>query len=160
MKGEVVKLVLETVRENPANIYDALERKGYPRKRSWSCVPRLKKWGYIQQVGKSRYFLTDKGRKKLHRLLYGLAKCPLCDSNRIRLNGKRNGTGNQRYFCNNCGFTWTQGRRAEAIIRALKKQRKSFFIIACEERYSYGVLNYLKEFMREMSIKNIQLIIP
>ena len=160
MKAEVVKLVLETVSKNPTNIYDALEERGYARKKSWSYIPRLKKWEYIQQVGKSRYVLTDKGRKRLHRLLYGLAKCPLCGSTRIRLNGKRNGTGNQRYLCNNCGFTWTQGRRAEAIIRALKKQRKSFFIVACEEHFGYAVLNYLKEFMRDMGLKNVQLIIP
>lgn len=118
MKAQIVELILKTVRENPANIYDALERKGYSRERSWSYIPRLKKWGYIEQVGKSSYILTDKGRKKLHRLLYGLGKCPLCGSNRIRFNG----TGSQRYLCNNCGFTWTQGRREEAIIRALKLQ--------------------------------------
>ena len=122
MKVQIIKFVLETVRENPANIYDALENRGYSKDRAWSYIPRLKKWGYIRQVGKSRYVLTDKGRKRLHRLLYGLAKCLLCGSNRVRLNGKRNGTGNQRYLCNDCGFTWTAGSREEAIVRALKSR--------------------------------------
>lgn len=160
MKAEIVQLVLETVSKNPANVYDALESKGYPRSRSWSYIPRLKRWGYIEQVGKSKYVLTDKGRRRLHRLLYGLARCPLCNSNRVRLNGKRNGTGRQRYLCNNCGFTWTQGHREEAIVRALKRQKKAFFIVACGERCSHAVLGYLKEFMREMGVKNIRLIIP
>ena len=41
MKAEVVKLVLETVSENPTNLYDALERSGYPRKLAWENVLAL-----------------------------------------------------------------------------------------------------------------------
>jgi transposase-like protein len=164
MKGEVVRLILQTVSENPSNLYEALEEKGYPKAKAWYYVPCLKAWSYLTQVGKGQYVLTEKGKAKLNRLLYGVAQCPYCQSTNVRLNGKRNGTGNQRYLCNNCGFTWTQGHKLEAIIRALKKRKRVIFILHTSERFSYAILQKLRDWLKSDELgylgKNVDLIVP
>lgn len=163
MKGEVVKLVLQTISEGQnSSIYDILEEKGYPKSRSWAYIPRLKRWGYISQLGKAQYCLTEKGKKRLNRLLYGLAQCPFCGSTKVRLNGKRDGTGNQRYLCNNCRFTWTQGKKEEAIIRALKRKKRVILILHTNERFGYIILERLREWLEEMGYlaKHVALIVP
>jgi predicted RNA-binding Zn-ribbon protein involved in translation (DUF1610 family) len=160
MKGEIVKLILQTISENPSNLYETLEEKGYSKAKAWYYVPRLKAWGYIQRKAKGQYILTEKGKAKLNRLLY----CPYCGSTRVRLNGKRNGTGNQRYLCNNCGFTWTQGHKLEAIIRALKKKKRVIFILHTSERFAYPILQKLREWLKSDELgylsKNLNLVIP
>lgn len=165
MKADIVKLVLQTIEEDlNKSIYDILEEKGYPKRRSWSSVPRLKKWGYISQLGKCKYVLTENGKAKLNRLLYGLAQCPFCGSNRVRLNGKRDGTGNQRYLCNDCRFTWTQGKKEEAIVRALKKRKRVIFILHTNERFGYIILQKLKDWLKSEELgylaQNVALIVP
>jgi len=165
MKGEVVKLVLQTISEGKnKSVYDVLEAKGYPKSRSWSSVPRLKRLGYISQLGKGKYVLTEKGKAKLNRLLYGLAQCPFCGSTKVRLNGKRDGTGNQRYLCNSCRFTWTQGKKEEAIMRALKKRKRVIFILHTNEKFGYIILQKLKEWLKSEELgylaKHVALIVP
>jgi ribosomal protein L37AE/L43A len=164
MKGQTLEIILQTVSENPSNLYEALEEKGYSKAKAWYYVPCLKAWGYLTQVGKGQYVLTEKGKAKLNRLLYGIAQCPMCGSNRVRLNGKRNGTGNQRFLCAKCRFTWTQGHKTQAVIRALKRQGKTIFILACNQRFSYALLNSLREWLKSDELgylsKNLNLVIP
>jgi hypothetical protein len=166
VKGEIVKLVLQTISENPSNLYEALEEKGYSKAKAWYYVPRLKAWGYLTQVGKGQYVLTEKGKAKLNRFLYGIAQCPMCGSTRVRLNGKRNGTGNQRFLCASCHFTWTQGHKTQAVIRGLEKRKCVIFILYTSERFAYPILQKLREFLKgeETSLdyltKNLNLIVP
>jgi transposase-like protein len=148
MKGEIVKLILQTIAENPENVYEALEKRGYSRVKAYSTVPQIKRWGYISQLSKSKYALTDKGKTKLNRFLYWIS-CPMCGS-RVRLNGKRNGTGHQRYLCTNpnCHFTFTQTCKEEALMRALKKKKRVIFILHTSERFAYPTLEKLREWLK------------
>jgi predicted transcriptional regulator len=164
MKGEIVKLILQTISENPKNVYESLEGKGYVKTRAYSYLPRLTKLGYLIHLEKGKFTLTDKGKSKLNRFLHWIS-CPMCGS-RVRLNGKRNGTGHQRYLCTNpmCHFTFTQGFKEEALVRALKKKGKSIFILACNQRFSYALLNSLREWLKSDELgylaKDIALIVP
>jgi predicted transcriptional regulator len=136
MKGKIVKLILQTINENPKNVYESLEGKGYSRLRAYSYLPRLVKLGYLIRLEKGKFSLTEKGKAKLNRFLYWIS-CPMCGS-RVRLNGKRNGTGHQRYLCTNpnCHFTFTQTCKEEAIMRALKKKKRVIFILhTCARAY-------------------------
>ena len=85
MKGEIVKLILQTISENPENLYDSLEVKGYPRSRAYASIGRLLRWNYIKRVGKAKFSLTDRGKAKLNRYLYGVAQCPYCQSTNLDL---------------------------------------------------------------------------
>jgi transposase-like protein len=164
VKGEIVKLVLQTINENPKDLFKALEEKGYSRLKAWSYIPRLQRWNYIKRIRRGKYTLTDKGRARLNRLVFGLCQCPYCGSTRVRLNGKRNGTGNQRYLCNNCGFGWTQGHKVQALVRALAKRKRVIFILHSNERFSLLFLQRLKEWLKSDELgylrKDIDLAIP
>jgi hypothetical protein len=164
MKGEIVKLVLKTVEEEPESLYKALEEKGYSKLRAYSYLPRLTNLGYLTRLGKGKYALTDKGKAKLNRLLFGIAQCPFCGAPRVRLNGKRNGTGNQRYLCNNCGFGWTQGHKVQALVRVLAKRKRVIFILCTNERFSLLFLQRLKEWLKSDELgylkRDVSLIVP
>jgi transposase-like protein len=167
MKGEVVRLILQTVSENPSNLYEALEEKGYPKAKAWYYVPCLKAWGYIQRKAKGQYVLTEKGKAKLNRLLYGVAQCPYCQSTNVRLNGKRtlkNGERKQRFLCNNCGFGWAEGRKFESLVAALKKKKRVIFILHTSERFAYPILQKLRDWLKSDELgylaKNVDLIVP
>jgi transposase-like protein len=164
MKGEIAKLILQTISENPENLYDSLEVKGYPRSRAYASIGRLLRWNYIKRVGKAKFSLTDRGKAKLNRYLYGLTRCPMCGSIHVRLNGKRNGTGHQRYLCVSCHFTFTQTCKEEAIMRALKKKKRVIFILHTSERFAYPILQKLRDWLKSDELgylaKDIALIVP
>jgi predicted transcriptional regulator len=146
MKGEVVRLILQTIDENSNNVYDSLEGKGYSRLKAWSYLPRLVKLGYLVRKAKAQYVLSEKGRRHLNNLVFGAGPCPYCGSYKTKRNGKRNGA--QRFACSECGFCWTENYKTQALIRALKRQGKSIFILACNPRFSYLVLNSLREWLK------------
>lgn len=166
-RGEAVKLILQSVEEaQNKNIYDLLEQQGYLRNKAWSTVTRLKRRGLILRTSKGVYRLTGKGQQKLHRLLYGLVQCPFCGSRNTKLNGRRDGTGSQRFYCNDCHFTWTEGYELEAVVRALRRKGRTIFILHTSERFAYPILQKLKLLMKgeEVSLehlaKDVSLIIP
>jgi predicted transcriptional regulator len=165
MKGEIVKLILQTISENPTkNVYESLKLKGYVKTRAYSYLPRLVKLGYLTHLEKGKFTLTDKGKSKLNRFLHWIS-CPMCGS-RVRLNGKRNGTGHQRYLCTNpnCHFTFTQTCKEEALMRVLKKKKRVIFILHSNERFSLLFLQRLKEWLKSDELgylaKDIALIVP
>ena len=164
MKADIVKLVLKTVEENPSNLYEALEEKGYSRLRAYGYLPRLTKLGYLTRLEKGRYVLTMLGKKRLNRVLYGVGPCPFCGSYKTKRNGRRNGKGAQRFACCQCGFNWTEGYKLEAIIRALKKKKRVFFILHTSERFGLPILEKLREWLKSDELgylsKNLNLVIP
>jgi hypothetical protein len=88
----------------------------------------------------------------------------MCGSIHVRLNGKRNGTGHQRYLCVSCHFTFTQTCKEEAIMRALKKKKRVIFILHTSERFSYAILQKLRDWLKSDELgylaKNVDLIVP
>jgi len=164
MKGEVVRLILQTVHENSNNVYESLEGKGYSRLKAWSYLPRLVKLGYLVRKAKAQYVLSEKGRRHLNNLVFGAGACPYCGSYKTKRNGKRNGA--QRFACSQCGLNWTEHHKIEAILRSLRRRGRIVFILHTSERFSYAILQKLKELLKgeETSLgylaKNVNLIIP
>jgi predicted transcriptional regulator len=148
-KGRRTLQILKAVAENPSNIYDYLERIGLDRKFTWQYIPVLKRWGYVEKIGRSRFKLTPKGQSVLRRLTMGQVACPLCGG-LARRNGKRN--GRQRWRCPRCRFYFTEGCE-ETIVKSLKKRKKAVFLLYCPESLALRLRNEIRFWLEDQDLK-------